>query len=54
MYCFSGVLTNNGQVDDDWEIFGIMYKIISGNLLFRIEYAHIPGKHLYLIHKLHA
>jgi len=54
VYCFSGVLTNNGSVDDDLEIFGIRYRIISTNLLFVTEYAHIPGKHLYIIHKLHA
>jgi hypothetical protein len=53
VHCFSGVLTNNGPVNDV-EIFGIMYRIISTNLLFRIKYAHIPGKHLYVIHKLHA
>jgi len=54
VHCFAGVLTNNGPVDDDLEIFGKMNRIISTNLLFRIEYAHIPGKHLYVIHKLHA
>jgi hypothetical protein len=54
VHCFSGVLTNNGPVDDALEIFGIMYRIISTNLLFRIKYVHIPGKHLYVIHKLHA
>ena len=54
VHCFSGVLTNNGPVGDGLEIISIMYRIISTNLLFRIECAHIPGKHLYVIHKLHA
>jgi hypothetical protein len=54
VHCFSGVPTNNAPVDDDLEIFGIMYRIISTNLLFRIEYAHIPGKHLFVMHKSHA
>jgi hypothetical protein len=54
VHCTSGSLTNNGLVDDDLEIFGITYRTISTNPLFRVEYVQIPGKHPYVTDKLHS